>query len=115
MEVNGRFWGSLQLAIDAGVDFPRLLLDAAAGAPFRSHGSYRVGARNRWWWGDVDQLISRLRRSRARLALSPGAPGRAAALAEFVRATIAPGRNEILRAEDWRPFVHETMLWLRGR
>ena len=22
MEVNGRFWGSLQLAIDAGVDFP---------------------------------------------------------------------------------------------
>ena len=24
MEVNGRFWGSLQLAIDAGVDFPYL-------------------------------------------------------------------------------------------
>ena len=23
MEINGRFWGSLQLAIDAGVDFPR--------------------------------------------------------------------------------------------
>jgi hypothetical protein len=22
MEINGRFWGSLQLAIDAGVDFP---------------------------------------------------------------------------------------------
>src|SRR5205085_6819270 len=25
MEVNGRFWGSLQLAVDAGVDFPFLL------------------------------------------------------------------------------------------
>ena len=23
MEINGRLWGSLQLAIDAGVDFPR--------------------------------------------------------------------------------------------
>ncbi len=31
MEVNARFWGSLQLAIDAGVDFPRLLLDATYG------------------------------------------------------------------------------------
>ena len=29
MEVNGRFWGSLQLATDAGVDFPRLLLEFA--------------------------------------------------------------------------------------
>ena len=26
MEINGRFWGSLQLAIDAGVDFPAILL-----------------------------------------------------------------------------------------
>ena len=32
MEINGRFWGSLQLAIDAGVDFPRLLLACALGA-----------------------------------------------------------------------------------
>jgi predicted ATP-grasp superfamily ATP-dependent carboligase len=34
MEVNGRFWGSLQLAIDAGVDFPRLL--AACGQEAQS-------------------------------------------------------------------------------
>src|SRR5262249_520665 len=26
MEINGRFWGSLQLAIDAGVNFPLLLV-----------------------------------------------------------------------------------------
>ncbi len=31
MEVNGRFWGSLQLAIDAGVDFPNILVNAACG------------------------------------------------------------------------------------
>jgi biotin carboxylase len=28
MEMNGRFWGSLHLPLYAGVDFPRLLLDA---------------------------------------------------------------------------------------
>ncbi len=27
MEINGRFWGSLALAVQAGVDFPRLLYD----------------------------------------------------------------------------------------
>ena len=31
MEINGRFWGSLQLAIDAGVDFPLLLVRCALG------------------------------------------------------------------------------------
>ena len=33
MEVNGRFWGSLQLAVDAGVDFPVLLVRRALGLP----------------------------------------------------------------------------------
>jgi len=37
MEINGRFWGSVQLAIDAGVDFPRLLVECALGRePARS-------------------------------------------------------------------------------
>ena len=31
MEINGRFWGSLQLAVDAGVNFPLLLLNMAMG------------------------------------------------------------------------------------
>ena len=31
MEVNGRFWNSLQLAIEAGVDFPRLWLAVLRG------------------------------------------------------------------------------------
>ena len=35
MEINGRFWGSLQLAVDAGVDFPALL---AAPGPRRRPG-----------------------------------------------------------------------------
>ena len=53
MEINGRFWGSLQLAIDAGVDFPSILLttlnDDASPQPL---SSYRVGVKSRWLWGD---------------------------------------------------------------
>jgi predicted ATP-grasp superfamily ATP-dependent carboligase len=33
MEFNARFWGSLHLALFAGVDFPRLLADAFFGHP----------------------------------------------------------------------------------
>lgn len=33
MEMNGRFWGSLHLALYAGVDFPVLLLDSFHGHP----------------------------------------------------------------------------------
>ena len=31
IEVNGRFWGSLQLAVDSGVDFPLMLYRLAMG------------------------------------------------------------------------------------
>jgi predicted ATP-grasp superfamily ATP-dependent carboligase len=33
LELNGRFWGSLHLALFAGVDFPALLVDAFCGHP----------------------------------------------------------------------------------
>jgi protein-tyrosine-phosphatase len=37
MEVNSRFWGSLHLALHAGVDFPRLLVERASGIASRGH------------------------------------------------------------------------------
>jgi predicted ATP-grasp superfamily ATP-dependent carboligase/protein-tyrosine-phosphatase len=59
MEINGRFWGSLQLAVKAGVDFPSLLLrDDAAGVA----GRYREDIRLRWFLGDLDHHLSLLRR-----------------------------------------------------
>jgi predicted ATP-grasp superfamily ATP-dependent carboligase len=113
MEVNGRFWGSLQLAIDAGVDFPALLLSAATGEPVAPVTEYRAGVRSRWWWGDVDHLIACLRRSREQLALPPGAPGRWSAVREFFTFRYALDREEIFRRDDPRPFFRETMQWLR--
>ncbi len=57
MEINGRFWGSLQLAIDAGVDFPRLLVQVAEGDAPPAPAPYSVGVRSRWLWGDFDSLM----------------------------------------------------------
>lgn len=113
MEVNGRFWGSLQLAVDAGVDFPALLLAAAAHRRPDAVRSYRSGVRSRWWWGDVDQLITRWRRSPGELALPPGSPGRWRALADFLLLWRPGDRSEVLRFSDPGPFLRESWNWLR--
>jgi predicted ATP-grasp superfamily ATP-dependent carboligase len=113
MEINGRFWGSLQLAVDAGVDFPNLLVALAHGEHPAPVARYRLGVRSRWWWGDVDQLIARLTRSSTALALPPGSPGRIQALLDFLRIWRPGDRNEILRWNDPAPLVRETLDWFR--
>jgi len=48
MEINPRFWGSLSLAIHAGVNFPLLLYKMAAGEHFDPVETYRTGIACRW-------------------------------------------------------------------
>jgi predicted ATP-grasp superfamily ATP-dependent carboligase len=45
IELNARFWGSLHHALYAGVDFPRLLIDAFLGRPPEPDVPYRDGLR----------------------------------------------------------------------
>ena len=114
MEVNPRFWGSLQLAVDAGVDFPRLFMRCMLGADVSPVTKYRVGRRLRHLWGDIDRLIARVRHSRAELSLPPNAPGRVRALVEFLIPRRGQ-RHEILRLGDMRPFLVETRSWFERR
>jgi predicted ATP-grasp superfamily ATP-dependent carboligase len=57
LEVNGRFWNSLPLAIAAGVDFPRLLVDMETAGQRIQQPAYRPGVRCRWWLGDTRHLL----------------------------------------------------------
>jgi len=112
MEVNGRFWGSLQLAIDAGVDFPVLLVRLALGETARGPDRYRVGVDGRWWWGEVDHLLARLRHSNASLALPPDAPGRGRAVVDFLGSCLRFAPDQVFRLSDPMPFVLESVRWL---
>lgn len=112
MEVNARLWGSLQLAVDAGVDFPRLLVEAALGDAYRQPPSYRAGVRSRWWWGDVDHVIARLRGDGPVETGGAGA-GRLRAVTAFLLLWRPGDRYEVLRADDPGPFLRETAQWLR--
>jgi hypothetical protein len=60
LEMNARFWGSLHLALHAGVDFPRLLLDAWQGRPVTAPPP-RQGVRCRHLPDELRHVWSKLR------------------------------------------------------
>lgn len=113
MEINPRFWGSLQLAIDAGVDFPWYLVQAALGRPARGAG-WQEGLRSRWCLGEVDHLIARVRRSPSALDLPADDPG----FLRTVLAIMTPWRprqkNDVFRWTDPLPALRESIAWLRA-
>jgi predicted ATP-grasp superfamily ATP-dependent carboligase len=57
MEVNGRFWNSLALAVHAGVDFPAMVAQIAAHGDIPTAVGYREGVRCRWLVGDFRHLM----------------------------------------------------------
>jgi predicted ATP-grasp superfamily ATP-dependent carboligase len=72
LEINSRFWGTLDLAIQAGVDFPSLTCKLALEGDVEPVFDYQVGMKYRWLF--PFELVHALQ-SKKRLK----------ALAEFVR------------------------------
>ncbi len=106
MEVNTRFWGSLQLAIDAGVDFPSLLYRIQRGDTPAETRDYRKGRRLRWLLGDLDNLYLVLRDP----AVSAG--GKLRHLLQFVTPHPFSTRHEVNRWSDPAPAWTELKRYL---
>lgn len=112
MEVNGRFWGSLQLAVSAGVDFPRLWLDVLRGEetldgpPAEASGP---PVTLRWLWGDAKRLLYVL------AGPPPGFPGVFPSRLQGLREVLGPQPpgtcSETWDAADRWPAVGE---WFQG-
>jgi predicted ATP-grasp superfamily ATP-dependent carboligase/protein-tyrosine-phosphatase len=104
LEINGRLWGSLALALHAGVDFPLAMLDARAAPPAAlPPGDYPDGLRCRNVFpGELHYLRSVLgapRRDR-------GPQDKAAAVAEFFLLFLDPRvRQDYLWWSDPLPGV----------
>lgn len=113
MEVNGRFWGSLQLALDAGLNFPLLLYRMACGDKINAPATtYKVGVKSRWLLGDLDHLLLRLFKSDAALCLPLGSTTKLKTLIEFCRFFQRNTRYEVNRLDDFKPFYYELRQYL---
>lgn len=86
IEINPKFWGSLDLSVAAGVDFPFLTAQVALGEPVESEGGYEDGLRFQWVYDDLLHAIAR-----------PGAAGAVA------RDLVARSVRHDLRRDDLKP------------
>jgi len=106
MEINTRLWGSLQLAIDSGIDFPWLLYCQAFGQPVTAVTGYKTGQRLRWLLGDVDNLYLTLK--------DPNIParGKIGSIGRFLLPAPFRTRHEVNRWADLGPFWWELRHYL---
>lgn len=108
MEVNGRIWGSLPLAVRSGVDFPRrlaeLYLDGPPADGAEPDTDYPLGVRSRNLELEVAWIGSALRRRRYPFL---EAPSRRAALRVALALLDPADGYDILSRDDPRPGVAE--------
>ncbi|MEI9475725.1 MAG: ATP-grasp domain-containing protein, partial [Deltaproteobacteria bacterium] len=108
MEINGRFWGSLQLAIESGIDFPCLLIDYLGHkVPEQIIDKYRVGVRLKWILGTLDHLLIRLKNKNERLNLPEDSPSRTRAVVEFLKIKEKNTKFDVFDFHDLSPFLLE--------
>lgn len=112
MEVNGRFWGSLQLAIDAGADFPWLVYQLAMGRDLGQVKPYTRGVRCRWLLGDFVRLCKVLTNNGSGPKALP--LGKARSVLQFLKYSGGCCQWQINRWEDLRPFLLEVTQYVKG-
>ncbi len=108
IEMNGRLWGSLHLALFAGVDFPRLMIDAFHGQPVSPVSGRDATVRSRSTVLEL-RYVAALLQDRDR---SLGA--RLWAVPEFFLLMLNPGvKSDLMFPGDWRLFWWQIGQYLR--
>lgn len=103
LEVNPRFWGSLPLAIAAGLDFPAMLVAQRAGAPNPAPTGYRSGCVKIDLRGDYERIV-------AEVEAAPRLLGRLRAAASALAQLPTLGRKSLFDSwaeDDPAPFLEE--------
>ena len=99
IEINGRFWGSLPLAIFAGVDFPSLYYDLANKKEI-PEVTQEDGVLSRYFLGDIKHLLNVMfsgNQLRSKLY-----PKRRKAFSDFIQEK--KYRYDVLQKNDLMPF-----------
>lgn len=98
IEVNGRYWGSLGLAVNCGVDFPWYHYQQLRGAEFECEHTYATDIlQRRLFYTDIRWILEKLSRGDIR------------ALPEFIGSFLNT-TDDVLRLDDPLPAVG-SLLW----
>jgi predicted ATP-grasp superfamily ATP-dependent carboligase len=115
MEINGRFWGSLQLAISSGVDFPALCLEYYLGKkPSSLICDYKIGHRLKWLFGILDHMIIRMNKSNRVQNIPPGTLTPVKIVAELLKPSWGNASFDVYDSEDRGPFYSETGSYIKN-
>ncbi len=120
MEINGRFWGSLQLGMDAGVNFPLLWLKILQNEPVEQTIEYEENLTLRWLLGDIKRFVKILGGAPA------GYAGAYPSIGQGFKELFGPQppgtRLEAFRLSDpwpalgeWVGGIREFLVWLKAR
>lgn len=113
MEINGRFWGSLQLAVSSGIDFPALCLDYYLGKKTGALLSdYKVGHRLKWFLGILDHLIIRIKSGERLSSFPADFSTRWKVTKELFKIANANTSFDVYDSEDLKPFFSEVKTYL---
>ncbi len=109
MEINGRIWGSLPLAVASGVDFPAMLaqlyLEGAEGLPRQLDSNYKIGLRCRDLGRDLMWMYQVLRGLQKHPCLPM--PRRREAVGAFLSLFNPRNKFDLLTLEDPLPGLAE--------
>ena len=98
MEINPRLTSGIELAVRAGVDFPRLVYQWASGEAISHNERYRIGLKMRYLEGDLLTTLQTFV-ERGKPAVTP--PTRA--MIEFITAFFVPSGYDYFDWQDIHP------------
>ena len=105
VEINGRFWGSLPLAVAAGADFPRFLFEMLVDGRREFPRTFRHGLLARNWQRDVEWGLERWRAARRGVSGVKHPVGMLAR--ELPGMLVGRERSDTLTLDDVRPGLAE--------
>lgn len=99
IEINGRFWGSLELAIICRINFPSLYIDYLTGKDVKRPKDYLKGKRLKWILGDLDNHLIRIK---------SGEESFLNLIVEFFKIKDCNTSFDVLKTDDIKPFLLES-------
>lgn len=115
MEINCRFWGSLQLSIISGIDFPYLLYKMSIGEEIKDIPDYRQGILCRWLFpGEVYRLLDVFNLINRNKKPLKGKHNKMKNAREFFRYFFVKDVGyDVLSITDPLPFIFNSLRWIR--